>query len=190
MAASVGGFSANFELHLGNSRVDQHLSDGLIYAYVSMGVKAMTRDATSNPSSKPLTRSRFPYVISGILSALSLHANAEARNVTPPAAEPTLNCRCIRIKDKVCEGMRIGDLRCISELGITVSQILPRKNKQLRTVTSETCLRQGDMIVAIGRSVQLDAFCDRVGGQSTGIDFLGYVDNEAMARRLNEIKPQ
>jgi len=147
----------------------------------------MARDALNVSSPKTATRSRLPVIISGLLSAFHHRGTTTARSGQASVAEPALDRRCIRIKDKVCEGMRIGDMRCVSELGVTVSQIQPRKTRVIQDATPETRLRQGDTILVIGRRVELDAFCERVGGQPAGVDFLKYADSVSLAQRINEI---
>jgi len=120
-------------------------------------------------------------IVSRILATLHLRSADSSVNDTPPDRQ------CIRLREKVCEGMRIADLRMLSSRQITVRKIRCRKTARIHVATPEYCLRQGDLLLAEGRRADLDAFCEQVGGQPASVDYLDYADGESLAVQMRSL---
>lgn len=121
----------------------------------------------------------LPFV-SRILSSL----RRGARNEDTPR-----DTQCITVRAKVCEGMRLADLRRLSSGAITVHQVRCRKTSTTRIASPEIRLRQGDLILAEGSRADLDALCEHVGERGSCVDYLKFANTRSLAAHVRGVTP-
>jgi Trk K+ transport system NAD-binding subunit len=142
---------------------------------------------TRNPSKLPRSSSRISVRLPTLISSLLASFNQGGTKTTAAAsAEASMDLRCIRITDKVCEGKKLGDL-LPAELRVTVRQIRPRNRRDMQPATRETRVRQGDVILAVGPRGELDVVCEYVGGRPTASDFLKFARRDLLSTGLDHL---
>lgn len=114
----------------------------------------------------------YPVGVTGLIGSLLLlrwwfridpEAESKAMADEQEQATPRLERRTLRIDNRNLEGIPIGDIPGLVELGISISRIRSSGEERSRVVRSDAVTRVGDLILAVGTPHNLDRFQRIVG---------------------------
>lgn len=133
----------------------------------------------------------YPFGVVGIILAMlglriafgiNLRGEAQSFDGQERAEHEPVERINLRITNQNLDGLAVGDLPGVSELGVVVSRIKPSRADEVQVALNDTVVRRGDVVLAVGSRSRLEEFALIV-GERTDED-LAHAPGRITSRRV------